>query len=139
MTRRRRFWKRQHRFSGSAAPEQGPIRDGTVHTRGQSIIYAAAWNGEPLKLFIAPSDNRIRPAVVAQRTVVSVSKTGELAISLSHTYDGWMGEGSLGRSSLLGTAPRVIAERARSGMDSGWQRPSGRASRRRLRATRNSR
>jgi len=45
--------------------------------------------------------------------LLSVSKTGELAISLGHTYDGWMGEGTLARSSLLGTAPRVMAEHVR--------------------------
>ena len=55
----------------------------------------------------------IRPAVVARCTVVVDSKRGELAISLGHTFEGWMGEGTLARSSLLGSAPRVMAEHVR--------------------------
>ena len=45
--------------------------------------------------------------------LLSISRSGELAISLGHTYEGWIGEGTLARSSLLGSAPRVVAERVR--------------------------
>jgi hypothetical protein len=44
---------------------------------------------------------------------MSISRTGEMAVSLGHTYEGWMGFGTLARSSVLGSAPRVLAENIR--------------------------
>ena len=94
--------------------DKGTIRDGRFTPDGQSIIYGAAWNGQPLKLFMVRSDNpESAPLSLPDARLLSVSKTGELAISLGHTYEGWMGEGTLARSSLLGTAPRVMAEHVR--------------------------
>ncbi|HVH56171.1 MAG TPA: hypothetical protein VM791_07950 [Vicinamibacterales bacterium] len=86
--------------------DKGTIRDARFTPDGQSIV--AAWNGQPLKLFMARSDNPESASLsLPNARLLSVSKTGELAISLDHAYDGWMGEGTLARSSLLGTAPRV--------------------------------
>ena len=45
--------------------------------------------------------------------LLSISKSGELAISLGHTFEGWMGMGTLARSSMLGSAPRVLLENIR--------------------------
>ena len=53
------------------------------------------------------------PLSLPDARLLSVSKTGELAISLGHTFEGWMGEGTLARSSMLGSAPRVLAEHVR--------------------------
>ena len=53
------------------------------------------------------------PLSLPNARLLSVSKTGELAISLGHTFEGWMGEGTLARSSVLGSAPRVMAEHVR--------------------------
>ena len=94
--------------------DKGTIRDGRFTPDGQSIIYGAAWNGQPLKLFMVRSDNPESASLsLPDARLLAVSKTGELAISLGHTYEGWMGEGTLARSSLLGTAPRVMAEHVR--------------------------
>ena len=94
--------------------DKGTIRDGRFTPDGQSIIYGAAWNGQPLKLFMVRTDSpESAPLSLPDARLLSVSKTGELAISLGHTFEGWMGEGTLARSSLLGNAPRVMAEHVR--------------------------
>jgi Tol biopolymer transport system component len=94
--------------------DKGTIRDGRFTPDGQSIIYGAAWNGQPLRLFMARADSpESAPLSLPAARLLSVSKTGELAISLDHTFEGWMGEGTLARSSLLGSAPRVMAEHVR--------------------------
>ena len=94
--------------------DKGTIRDGRFTPDGQSIIYGAAWNGQPLKLFMVRTDSpESAPLSLPDARLLSVSKTGELAISLGHTFEGWMGEGTLARSSLLGSAPRVMAEHVR--------------------------
>jgi serine/threonine protein kinase/Tol biopolymer transport system component len=94
--------------------DKGTIRDGRFTPDGQSIIYGAAWNGQPLKLFMVRTDSpESAPLSLPDARLLSVSKAGELAISLNHTFEGWMGEGTLARSSLLGSAPRVVAEHVR--------------------------
>jgi hypothetical protein len=94
--------------------EKGTIRDARFTPDGQSIIYGAAWNGQPLKIFMARADSpESAPLSLPNARLLSISKNGELAISLRHTYEGWMGEGTLARSSMLGSAPRVMVERVR--------------------------
>jgi len=94
--------------------DKGTIRDGRFTPDGQSIIYGAAWNGRPLKVFMARVDSpESAPLTMPDARLLSISKTGELAISLGHTYEGWMGEGTLARSSVLGSAPRVMIEHVR--------------------------
>jgi Tol biopolymer transport system component len=102
--------------------DKGTIRDGRFTPDGQSIVYGAAWNGQPLKLFMVRTDSpESAPLSLPGARLLAVSKTGELAISLDHTFEGWMGEGTLARSSLLGSAPRVVAEHVR---DADWS-PDG--------------
>jgi eukaryotic-like serine/threonine-protein kinase len=94
--------------------DKGTIRDGRFTPDGQSIIYGAAWNGQPLKVFMARVDSpESAPLSLPTARLLSISKTGELAISLGHRYEGWMGEGTLARSSVLGSAPRVMLEHIR--------------------------
>ena len=72
--------------------------------------------------------------------LLSISKSGELAISLGHVFEGWMGMGTLARSSMLGSAPRVLLENIREAEWSPDGAESGhRAPRRRPRTTRVSR
>src|SRR4029079_12308181 len=94
--------------------DKGTIRDGRFTPDGQSIIYGAAWNGQPLQMFMARVDSpESAPLTLPDARLLSISKTGELAISLAHRYEGWMGEGTLARSSVLGSAPRVMVEHVR--------------------------
>jgi hypothetical protein len=94
--------------------DKGTIRDGRFTPDGQSIIYGAAWNGQPLKVFMARVDSPESAALsLPDARLLSISKTGELALSEGHRYEGWMGEGTLARSSVLGNAPRVMLEHVR--------------------------
>jgi hypothetical protein len=78
--------------------DKGTIRDGRFTPDGQSIIYGAAWNGQPLKLFMARADSpESAPLSLPDARLLSVSKTGELAISLNHTFEGWFGRHLSGR------------------------------------------
>jgi hypothetical protein len=94
--------------------DKGTIRDARFTPDGQSIIYGAAWNGQPLKIFMARADTPESAGLsLPNARLLSISSTGELAISLGHTYEGWMGEGTLARTSILGSAPRVMVEHVR--------------------------
>jgi Tol biopolymer transport system component len=94
--------------------DKGTIRDGRFMPDGQSIIYGAAWNGQPLKIFMTRADSpESAPLSLPNARLLSISRTGELAISLNHSFEGWMGEGTLARSAVLGSAPRVMVEHVR--------------------------
>jgi eukaryotic-like serine/threonine-protein kinase len=94
--------------------ERGTIRDARFTPDGESVIYGAAWEGNPLRIFMARTDapESVRLSLPDAR-LLSISRTGEMAISLHHTFEGWMGSGTLARSSVLGSAPRVLAENIR--------------------------
>ncbi len=89
----------------------GTVRDARFMPDGQSVLYGAAWNGDPLRIFMTRTDSQesVRLSLPDAR-LLSISKSGELAISLGHTFEGWMGIGTLARSSMLGSAPRVLLE-----------------------------
>jgi Tol biopolymer transport system component len=46
--------------------------------------------------------------------LLSISKSGEMAVAVGLAYSGWIGDGTLARTSLLGGAPREIREHVRS-------------------------
>ena len=94
--------------------ERGTIRDARFAPDGQSVVYSAAWEGNPLRIFMLRTDApESVPLQLPDARLLSISSTAELAISLGHRYEGWIGVGTLARSSLLSSAPRVIAENVR--------------------------
>ncbi len=94
--------------------ERGTIREARFAPDGRSVLYGAAWGGNPLRIFMTRTDEQASVHLdLPDATLLSISRSGEMAISLGHTYDGWMGDGTLARSSVLGAAPRIMAEHVR--------------------------
>ena len=96
--------------------ERGTIRDARFAPDGFSVLYSAAWDGNPLRIFMTRTDADTAesvPLTLPDARLLSISRTSEMAISLGHKYEGWMGVGTLARSSVLGSAPRVVAEDVR--------------------------
>ena len=77
-----------------------------------SIIYGAAWEDKPLELFSShPASPEARTLGLPSADVLSVSPTGELALSLGRRYvAGYVTSGTLARSPLGSTAPRALCE-----------------------------
>jgi len=90
---------------------------------GQTVIYAAAWGGAPLELFSVRSDVReSRSLGLRNAGVLSVSSTGELAVSLGFRNTiGFEGTGTLARLPLGAGAPREVVENVQ---DADWS-PDG--------------
>jgi serine/threonine protein kinase/Tol biopolymer transport system component len=116
------------------APESAPtytqltFRQGTIYSarfapEGQSIIYSAAWEGAPTKLFTTqPGSPGSRSLDLTRAEVVSVSRTGELAVLLEPAFTvGWMRSGTLARVPQVGGVPREILENVQ---DADWN-PDG--------------
>ena len=78
---------------------------------GQSVVYGAAWDGRPAELFTTRTSRaESSPLPIPSADVLSVSPSGELAISLGRHYvDGFASAGTLARGTP-GTTPREILE-----------------------------
>jgi Tol biopolymer transport system component len=90
------------------------IRAARFAPDGRTIVYGAAWDGPPIKLYMARTDsNETTPIVMPPGELLSVSKSGEMAVALGLAYSGWMGDGTLARIPLLGGSPRELLEHVR--------------------------
>ena len=104
---------------GAADVRVSPLtyRRGSVLTArfapdGQTVVYGAAWEGEPLDVFTVRLDTReSRSMGMTGADVLAVSSVGELALSLGHRFTlGWESRGTLARMPLGGGAPREVLE-----------------------------
>jgi len=77
---------------------------------GQNIIYGGAWDGKPSELFsTSPDSPESRPLNLGAADLLSISRTGEMAISLDRRFVvGWETRGTLARVPLDGSAPREL-------------------------------
>jgi predicted Ser/Thr protein kinase len=79
---------------------------------GQTILYSAAWQGNPVEIFTARQGSvESRSLGLGSAQLLAVSLTGEMALSLdSHVTGTWVSSGTLARAPLAGGAPRKVLE-----------------------------
>src|SRR5271155_3572453 len=111
----RHFWG----FSAASAPlyheitfRRGEIRSARFAPDGQTIIYSAAWQGNPVETFSARQGMvESRSLGLGRAELLAISSKGEMALSLgSHPVGTWVNVGTLARAPLAGGAPRPILE-----------------------------
>jgi serine/threonine protein kinase len=92
--------------------QRGSIMSSRFAPDGQTIVYAAAWEGRPLELFSTrPNSTESRSLGLPSADVLSISSAGEMAISLDRRYvSGYESTGTLARVPLAGGTPRPILE-----------------------------
>ncbi|HUE85121.1 MAG TPA: protein kinase [Vicinamibacterales bacterium] len=89
---------------------RGHVANARFAPDGQTIFYAAGWNGAPLQVFeTRPSGPESRPLGPASTSLASISSTGELALILGCRLDWGNCVGTLARMPP-GGAPREILE-----------------------------
>jgi len=77
-------------------------------------VFSAAWNGKPIRSFLTRTDGvGATPLGLPDGLLLALSPSGELAVSLGHTFDGWIGEGTLARAAMIAGAPRAMVEHVR--------------------------
>ncbi len=91
---------------------RGDIRSARFASDGQTILYSAAWQGNPVEIFSArPGAAESRSLGLEHTQLLSVSPTGEMAVSLnSHRTGTWVNVGTLASAPLAGGAPREVLE-----------------------------
>lgn len=92
---------------------RGSIRSARFAPDGQTILYSASWQGDPVDVFSArPGSVESRSFQLGRAQLLAVSSTGEMALSLNnHSTGTWVTEGTLARASLAGGAPRAVLEK----------------------------
>jgi serine/threonine protein kinase len=90
----------------------GWVREGRFTPDGQSVLYSAAWDGGPLRIYRKhPESPEAVPLDLPSASILGISRSGELAIALDcrSTHPG-VCSGTLARAALTGGSPREIAE-----------------------------
>jgi Tol biopolymer transport system component len=102
---------------------RGVITEARFAPDGRTVIYGAAWDGEPAQVYsTSPESPESKSLGLPQGTLLSVSRTGELAVSLGwHPLSGWASSGTLARVPVSGGAPREVLENVQ---DADWS-PQG--------------
>jgi len=91
---------------------RGTVRAARFAPDGQTILYSAAWQGNPSEIFTArPEGPESRSLGLSHAQLLSVSSTSELAVLLdSRPLSTWVNVGTLARMPLSGGAPRPVVE-----------------------------
>jgi hypothetical protein len=109
-------------WNGGASPPRPPMtirqltfRHGLIGgarfaSDGEVIVYGAAWDDGPYRLYTTRIDSyQSRPMDLAPADLLAVSKDNTLALSMSRpTADGFLPRGTLAEVSLTGGAPREL-------------------------------
>ncbi len=113
------FWAGR-RSAPPAAPtfrrltfSRGAIRSARFSPDGRTVVYGAAWNGEPIRLFTTQAESpESRRLELSDGDILAISSKGEMAISLGRRFlTLHLGVGTLARAPLAGQAPREVLER----------------------------
>ena len=76
-----------------------------------SVVYGAAWNDQPLEIFISHRGIAEARALGITGSIHAISRNGELAVSLGRKQEfGFQFSGTLARVALVGGVPRPIAK-----------------------------
>jgi Tol biopolymer transport system component len=114
------------RGRGAAAPpeyQQITFRTGSIgnarFTPDGSVVYDASWEGGPHQLYLARTDdNGSRELGLKNAALLSISKSGELAIRLNTVfYGGYARSGTLAKVPLSGGTPREVLDNVQ---DADW-------------------
>ena len=91
---------------------RGTILSARFAKDGESIVYGAAWDGEPFRVFSIQAGRRESAAVaLPPADVLSISASGELALALDRHFSRRFNfEGTLARAPFAGGAPRQLLE-----------------------------
>ncbi len=93
--------------------EQGTIYSARFAPDFRSVLYGAAWNGDPLHIFSTVGESHLtQPLNLSDANLLAVSRTGELALALHGSRRAHLEiEGAtLARSPLAGGSPREVLE-----------------------------
>jgi len=106
-------WSRPHPSFHQLTFRRGNIGSARFAPDGQTVLYSAGWEGDPLEIFVNRLESpESRPFGLAGAEVLAISRSGEMAVSTGrHVVAAFTRSGTLARMSVsAGNAPREITE-----------------------------
>jgi len=111
----------QHPATSSPSFHRLTFEAGTVYSarfalNGQSIVYGAAWDGRPVRLFSTVANSNLsQPLEFTDVNLLAISRTGELAVAVGGTHTGQLEtlNGMLASTPLAGGSPRELLPNVR--------------------------
>ena len=95
--------------------DTGTLRSARFAPDGQTVVYGAAWGGQPIKMFQTRLGSpESTPLQIPDADLLALAPSGEIALALGVRYRGWIGEGTLARAPLVGGTPREMFEHVRA-------------------------
>ena len=91
--------------------EAGTVYTARFASNGQSVVYGAAWNNNPVQLFTTVGDSLLtQPLSLSDANLLAVSPGNELAVVLRGTHNGQFEtvDGMLARAPLAGGSPKEL-------------------------------
>src|ERR1051325_1825268 len=91
---------------------RGTVRSARFAPDGQTVVYGAAWDGEPIRMFqtrVMEMESARVP--LPDGDILSFAPNGEMAVSVGRKFDAWTSEGTLASATLLGGAARPTMEK----------------------------
>jgi Tol biopolymer transport system component len=94
---------------------RGSIRSARFGPDGRTVVFGAAWDGAPIRLFVAqPGSPEPQRAELPDADVLSVSPSGEMALCVGRRYRSLFdASGTLATAPIGGRAPREVLEGVR--------------------------
>ena len=91
---------------------RGTIWNARFASDGQTVVYSARWNGNPLEVFSAHAGKTESRSLKLENTdVLAISASNEMAVLRNRQYLGWyVGRGTLARMPVDGSAARDLLE-----------------------------
>ena len=119
----RKLWENPPPSFHQLTFRRGTIWSARFAPDGQTIIYGAAWDGHPIQPFLTrPDSPESRSLGLSDSDILSISPSGEMAISLSRRFIRiWESSGRLARLPIAGGAPREVLDNVK---DADWS-PDG--------------
>lgn len=89
----------------------GTIRSARFAPDGKTIIYSAAWEGQPIEIFSTRIERpESRSLGLTNANVLAISSAGEMAILRNYRVDLFAGRGTLAEVPLEGGSPRDLLD-----------------------------
>jgi len=94
---------------------RGRVDEARFSSDGQTVVYSAVWDSEPLRVFTARLDaRRADSPPVVEGALFGLSRSGELAVAVRPSFDHLTKRGTLAQASIGGGAPRELLEGVRA-------------------------
>src|SRR5205814_8775747 len=97
--------------------QRGTVYQARFAPDGETVVYAAAWNGKPVELFSMRADStESRPLGLIDTDLMSISSHGELAVRTAPRFlTSSQTTGTVGRTTLRGGLPRPVENDPQAG------------------------